>query len=339
MDISMWPKGLMVRVFLSLLLCTPAFSQQEYSEDGAEFIVDHLSSDTQNEEADPFEKLGIYEVAEQSLTIPRTLGADAELKATLYAPLLKGTKNELMPVVIMLPGFSTGQRGYKIYSQHLASHGFFVLGIDFPKSGIIYRARHDENAQQVLQTLDFLDDKRSPTYGKVDLNYIAAAGHSLGGKIAFYAASLDPRIKVILAMDPVNSGGAPCFITPKQCSAFPVAPNPKTGDIGRMDQVNSATLIFRAPRDLIFNPEVQFNAFHFWNGFKGEGLYLDFSSAKHLSFVRDDVVIKITKRTMLAWLSRHFRGDGDKMDRYLSPNSGYLSEEIDDDVLATVEVK
>ncbi len=90
MDISMWPKGLMVRVFLSLLLCTPAFSQQEYSEDGAEFIVDHLSSDTQNEEADPFEKPGIYEVAEQSLTIPRTLGADAELKATLYAPLLTG---------------------------------------------------------------------------------------------------------------------------------------------------------------------------------------------------------------------------------------------------------
>ena len=36
---------------------------------------------------------------------------------------------------------------------------------------------------------------------RVDANKIAIAGHSLGGKIAFYVGCIDPRIKAILASD------------------------------------------------------------------------------------------------------------------------------------------
>ena len=36
---------------------------------------------------------------------------------------------------------------------------------------------------------------------RVDANHIGIAGHSLGGKMAFYAGCLDPRIKATLASD------------------------------------------------------------------------------------------------------------------------------------------
>ncbi len=61
-------------------------------------------------------------------------------------------------------------------------------------------------------------------------------------------------------MDPVNSGGAPCFIAPNWCDAYPVAPNPERDQTGVLGNVKAASLIFRSKPDPTTNPDAEFNA-------------------------------------------------------------------------------
>ena len=123
-----------------------------------------------------------------------------------------------------------------------------------------------------------------------------------------------------IGLDPVNSGGAPCFIAPNDCTKYAVAPNPITGDMGLLDNVNGASLILRSEPDPRTNPDAQFNAELFYQGFDGEGLYavpspalyLDMGSATHASYAQpageDNPVPIIAKRTAIAWLKKHFEG-------------------------------
>ena len=56
--------------------------------------------------------------------------------------------------------------------------------------------------------------KADATLGsKVDDNVIGMTGHSLGGKVALLAATMDSRVKAAFALDPVDGGG------PGGCSA------------------------------------------------------------------------------------------------------------------------
>ena len=143
--------------------------------------------------------------------------------------------------------------------------------------------------------------------------------------MAFYAAAAfngsntsAPFVGMAIGLDPVNSGGAPCFIAPDGCTRYPVAPNPMNGDIGLLDNINGASLILRSEPDPLTNPEQQFNAELFYRGFDGFGLhgvpspalYLDMGSASHASYglPEDDNnrVPVIARRTATAWIKTHF---------------------------------
>jgi len=80
--------------------------------------------------------------------------------------------------------------------------------------------------EKPLAALESLTDR-------IDQSKIAVMGHSLGGKMAFYAASTfngdnpsAPFVWLAIGLDPVNSRGPPCFIAPDDCIRYPVAPNP-----------------------------------------------------------------------------------------------------------------
>jgi pimeloyl-ACP methyl ester carboxylesterase len=235
----------------------------------------------------------------------------------------------------MMPGFGAGYTMYVDYTKHLVSWGYAVIGINFPSSGPLDYPAHDRNAQEVSITIDFADTDKSPLKGKVDMAKIAVAGHSKGGKMAFYAAALDPRIQVVMAMDPQNTGGAPCFTMMGQCHLFPVAPNPKHGDKGLMDYVGAASLIFIAPPDALITPEEQFNAHYFYDGLHSNTLGMHMN-AGHIAWLTSARIKKITKRTMVAWLKKHFENAND-MDRYFTGD--LIQDDIDDNVVTKIEQK
>lgn len=268
---------------------------------------------------DPLELPGSYGVFRSELfDVPNPEVPDEPIRARIHAPSADGglsVDEGPFPMVLFMPGFGATLDAYDMYASHLASHGFIVASMDFRLPGGV-DGRHDYLARQALYVIDHALGSASPVWGHVDASKIATAGHSLGGKIAFYAAALDSRIEVVMALDPSNGGGPPCFISPEWCNAYPVAPNVETGAIGLLDQVDAASFIMRAAPDA-FNPDPQSNAEHFFFGLDGQGahavgppaLYFDVGAAGHASwlYLGNPEVPRITRRTLVAWLRKHFQ--------------------------------
>jgi pimeloyl-ACP methyl ester carboxylesterase len=270
---------------------------------------------------DPFEKPGKYAVyASGDFCIANPEEPTAPIRAKVFAPsadegntIAKGS----FELVVLMPGFGASIDLYDLYARHLASHGSAVIGMDFVQT-IGFDGHHDYLARQTTYVIDYALDCGGPLSGHVDASKIAAAGHSLGGKIAFYAAAIDQRIAVVMAMDPSNGGGPPCFISEEWCNAYPVAPNVETGAVGLLDWVNAASFIMRAAPDAL-NPDDQSNAEHFFYGLDGLGahgvkapaLYFDMGESGHASWLflgKNLHVPRITARTMVAWLKAYFHG-------------------------------
>ena len=149
---------------------------------------------------------------------------------------------------------------------------------------------------------------------------VITAGHSQGGKIAFYAASTDTSNSIVgvIALDPVNAGGPPCFLYPDLCGKYPVAPNIETGERGVMYQMNSSTgsIIFRSAPGF-FNPDEAFNAQWFYYGSDGRGLdaapspswYYDFGNFDHTGYIPMlfSEQVQVIKRSMVAFLQHHLQ--------------------------------
>ena len=131
----------------------------------------------------------------ENLTIPRP--NDDPVTVFVYLPqkLAKPA-----PVVIIAPGLNSDFQALSYVAQHLASHGFAAVGIDFPES----------DNQRMLDALQGLDTFPNPNawmnqpkdvslvlntlekkmqsdpnwQGKLDLKNVGIMGHSLGGYTA-----------------------------------------------------------------------------------------------------------------------------------------------------------
>jgi hypothetical protein len=253
---------------------------------------------------------GRFVVFEQSVAVSGPAGA---MDATIYAPSADGAAPAAggpFPLVVVMPGFTASHPMYAAFSRHLATWGLVVLGIDFTAD-----AEHEQCARETVAAIDWALGADSPVASVLDRERIAAAGHSLGGKIAFFAAVLDHRISVVIGWDPVDSGGPPCFIDPNGCNRWSIAPNSFSGDRGRMDELNAAVLIFGAPPS-IFSP-AEHNAERFWEGTRHPGLFVRFPRGGHLNWPNGNPEQRITKRTQVAWLMRHLVGHSD-LERFFS---------------------
>lgn len=276
---------------------------------------------------DPVEASGNYLVIVEDIIIPNPDPIDGDISATVFIPSQDGSSMASVPtdLLILLPGFSSDHRLYDYYSHHFASHGSLVLSMTPTGDALQLDGQHDKKAQQIINALDYM---LVSYQGNIDKNKIGLVGHSLGGKLAFYAASLDTRFRLVMAMDPVNSGGAPCFIAPDYCGSYQVAPNPGRGEIGLLNAIDAPSLILRSAPDS-FNPEDEFNASYFYYGSDGNGadavsspsLYFDMGSTRHAAYVpgllsAGSFAPVLTKRTMTAWIKQHFYGQD--MQSYLT---------------------
>jgi dienelactone hydrolase len=149
-----------------------------------------------------------------------------------------------------------------------------------------------------------------PHVANIDATKVAAMGHSFGGKIAFYAASLDDRIDLAVGWDPQNSGGPPCFLgdlAGGSCDDFPVAPNCEADDPGRMHLMHAETLVF-ATEDETITPDAHLRAWNFYRGAPSPASYVHFGSAGHAAWTTNGEVSALTRRVHTATLLSRLAG-------------------------------
>ncbi|MBN1654503.1 MAG: alpha/beta hydrolase fold domain-containing protein [Deltaproteobacteria bacterium] len=267
---------------------------------------------------------GPYSVVEQNESITVDSG---NLTATVYAP--DDTRDAPYPLVIVLPGFLASYLNYAVYSTHMASWGFVVVGINFTNAG-----DHPQCAQDVLQTIDWV--KAQDKWQSTDTTNVATVGHSAGGKIAYFAAVLDPaRIRAVIGWDPVNAAGPPCgmFGAPDDpnaaCNANPVAPNPTAGQAGLLGSMTAAALTFASPVSM-FNP-AEHHAEFFYKGSPTPAMYVYFVNGAHTNWGVGAAPVEesICKPMGTAWLLRHLKGMvGDDIAVHLPPLSPEVTIQI-----------
>jgi predicted dienelactone hydrolase len=139
------------------------------------------------------------------------------------------------PVVVLSPGNGTNVEFYSSLATEIASHGYIVVAINHPydvaavelsngeiapyhkEQWLMDMAAHQAYIAErikvriadVLYVLAKLEDMNStgPFAGILDLDSVAAAGHSLGGITASEACKADPRFKACLNFDGLQRGG------------------------------------------------------------------------------------------------------------------------------------
>lgn len=181
--------------------------------------------------------------------------------------------------IFFMPGFGAEVRDYVWIMKYWASKGSKVVGIDFPKDGLFETQNHEENAKQVLKLVEKYKNENPKTK-------LILSGHSRGAKIAFYTASKTSKVDAVIAFDPVNAGGPPCFMSDK-CYDYPVASNPNRKQKGVLTNFNTPSLIFSVPVDS-WNPDDQFHSLKFWNDLSKNAYLFDCENASHAAWYFED---------------------------------------------------
>jgi dienelactone hydrolase len=107
------------------------------------------------------------------------------------------------PVIVIGHGLQTPASQYYKYAERLATFGYVALTAEFPAKD--FKSDDPANAADLIAGLDWAKSKL-PNQANTDL--AGATGHSLGGKLALLAATMDPRFKASITLDPVDGGNA-----------------------------------------------------------------------------------------------------------------------------------
>jgi predicted dienelactone hydrolase len=136
-------------------------------------------------------------------------------RGTLYVPSSnEATADRSLfprPLVVFVPGFSASEEAYRKTLEHLASHGYAMLGAqhDFNfLTATLCRTQRD-GRQRVGETIALVrqlarDDPE--LRGLLDDDRFAMIGHSYGGKVALWIAADNGDVAIVFALDPVDGG-------------------------------------------------------------------------------------------------------------------------------------
>ncbi len=286
-------------------------------------------------QGDPLDA-GPFKVLTSKHAVPNPDPMWNDVALTIYAPSSDGRTlaDGKHALVMVMPGFGKGlgltlsglHPSYAFYSEHLASHGFIVVGMNFVAGGIglpfvttenlgaHFLTQQTKNVAEVKAVLDFALSA-SPVKSQIDDSKIAIAGHSQGGKVAFFAAVEDARFDLVIGWDPQNAaGGTPCAGAPDTCNLLPIAPicpdpaDPAKANPGRLHELHAETLVFAA-RDSGSIPDTHQFAENFYRGAPSPAHLLLFKDASHENWSDgNNPVAKTTMRAQLALLLTRFQG-------------------------------
>gem|GEM_PF-1943349 len=130
------------------------------------------------------------------------------------------------PFVIISPGAGMPRNVYTIYAQQLASDGFVTATVDYGAYGFLVSGdkllaegpeeANEQNfgvvaedwAAHITELLDEISGKQTPVdrfereiAEMIDLNRVAAMGHSLGGEASLFACARDSRVHACVDAD------------------------------------------------------------------------------------------------------------------------------------------
>jgi hypothetical protein len=108
------------------------------------------------------------------------------------------------PVVIVAHGFQIPATQYTNYIKRLATFGYVAITADFPAS--LLGQDNTKNAKDLISAIEWAGGKSELKANTVN---VGMTGHSLGGKLALLAATMDSRVKASIVLDPVDGGGGP----------------------------------------------------------------------------------------------------------------------------------
>jgi hypothetical protein len=249
---------------------------------------------------DPAEP-GDYTASTMTASIPGA-SQGRTLAATIYLP---GGGPTPRPLVIVSPGFQMARTQYASYAQHLATWGFVAILTDYAESGFFID--HAKLAADVPAVINWALAQSTLS---IDPAKIATAGHSLGGKISVFAATLDPRIKAVVGWDPVDSNNP--SVAPEKmanlAAAVAVVGETTNGSGGGMPCAPTAD-----------------NFATFYAAATSPALALTVAGADHMDWVDDpscavcgfcspgsaapELARTATRRLDVAWLRRRLLGD------------------------------
>lgn len=228
-------------------------------------------------------------------------GSGRTLSATVYAPQGAGPH----PLVVMSPGFQMQRTQYASYGKHLATWGFVVVLTDYAESG--FSIDHARIAGDVPKVIDWA---LAQTALAVDAQRIATAGHSLGGKISVFAATLDTRIKAVVAWDPVDSNNP--SVAPEKMASL-------TAAVAVIGETTNASGGFMPCAPMADNFQT------FYAAAPAPALAMTINGADHMDWVDDpscgvcgfctagsapnERARTASRRLDVAWLRRHLLGD------------------------------
>jgi len=207
------------------------------------------------------------------------------------------------PLVVVSPGFQLARTEYASLAHHLATWNFTVVLTDYADQS--FSADHALLAADVPAVITWA---LAQSNLGVDSTKIAVAGHSLGGDISVYAASLDSRIKAVVGWDPVD--GNPTIVPSKVTGL--------TAALGVLGETTDSTGSFAcAPAANNFT--------QFYAAAPSPSIEVTVANADHMSWIddrsclvcglctagtaTDASVHTITKRFDVAWLRRQLFSD------------------------------
>ena len=156
----------------------------------------------------------------ETLSIP---GGAEDVLIVIYMPEGEGP----FPLITFTHGFQLAPADYVSYGEHLASWGYIALLPQLP-GGLLGGPTHVDLKHYLGALLDWAEEDESVLQSKVDLDRIALAGHSMGGKISLLLATEDPRPLAVFGVDPVDAAGGPM---PVDNADFPSVTPQLMGDI------------------------------------------------------------------------------------------------------------
>ncbi len=274
----------------------PVFDAPAASDDGSMQTVDAPPAMGR----DPAEP-GDFTAMTMTATIPGATQGRS-LAATIYVPSGGPTPR---PLVILSPGFQMARTQYASYAQHLATWGFVAILTDYAESGFF--VDHAKLAADVPAVIDWALAQSSLS---IDAAKIATAGHSLGGKISVFAATLDPRIKAVVGWDPVDSNNP--SVAPEKMGSLAAA----VAVVGETTNGSGGGMPCAPTAD---------NFTTFYAAAASPALALTVGGADHMDWVDDpscslcgfcspgtaapELARTVTRRLDVAWLRRHLLGD------------------------------
>lgn len=181
------------------------------------------------------------------------------------------------PVVVVAHGFQLPASQYTNYIKRLATFGYVAITADFPASFL--GQDNPKNAKDLISAIEWAGSKPEL---KANTANVGMTGHSLGGKLALLAATMDSRVKASIVLDPVDGGGGPgggC--NPPACvDVSALMPNLKipTGFLGEITDASGG-----------FQPCAPGaeNYTTFYKGANPPSLSVTVKGANHMSFLDD----------------------------------------------------